>query len=230
MGQGNANTTYDAYGNPQEGGLFEGSTGFAMSPDDYAASFRNINPYTQQAANALFGGNVSNFINQGLGGSPTAGFDQFISQQAPALAGLMQGTVQDYNTGLMEQASRQAESGYRAANDALGARNANFSSAGDAARLSAYTNPFAQAALQQQGNYQNMLGGLYNTQLPLAQQQQMQYAQLASGLLGQQAQFGDQMMVNPDMTTSPSGWNQFWGAAAPVAEYAGNIANVAAGA
>jgi len=221
--------TYDAQGNEIQGGMFDSPTGFNMSPNDFAAAFRNINPYTAQAASSLFGGNVNNFINQGLGYTPGQGFNTFMNEQAPALAQLTQDTVGAQQQQMLEQGRRNAQ-------DALGSvlannsqNNALYSSFTGARGQEAAQNANLNAALQASGMYNNMLGGLYQTQLPLAQQNALQQAQLAQGLLGMQSQFGDQMFVQPDMMTASSPWENFWGNVNPALNAAGSVATAGAG-
>jgi hypothetical protein len=228
MGQGP--TVYDAQGNPiKPKSYFDSPVGFNMSPDDWAASFRNINPYSDQAAASLFGGNVQNFINQGLSYTPGQGFNTFMNEQAPALAQLTQDTVGAQQQQMLEQGRRNAQ-------DALGSvlannsqNNALYSSFTGARGQEAAQNANLNAALQASGMYNNMLGGLYQTQLPLAQQNAMQQAQLAQGLLGMQSQFGDQMFVQPDFMQSASGWDSLWGTMNPAINAVGAGAKAGAG-
>jgi len=234
MGQEEGTGRYDANGNEitkKAGANFWTNTeGFNMSPNDWAASFRNINPYSGQAAAGLFGDNVQNFINQGLSYTPGQGFNTFMNEQAPALAQLTQNTVGAQQQQMLEQGRRNAQ-------DALGSvlannsqNNALYSSFTGARGQEAAQNANLNAALQASGMYNNMLGGLYQTQLPLAQQNAMQQAQLAQGLLGMQSQFGDQMFVQPDYSTGASGWENLWGTLNPVIDAAGAVADVAAAA
>ena len=206
--------------------IFTPTTDFAMDPTQYANSFQNVNPYSQQAANQLFGGNVQNFINQGLTGSG-GGFNEFINNQAPALSGLVASTVGDQQNQILEQGRRNAETAMRGVFDQGSQNNSLYSSMTGSRAQQAASNANLGAALQASNVYNQMLGNLYQTQLPLAQQQAMQQAQLAQGLLGAQASFGDQMFVSPDVVTNPSQWNQFWGAAQPVIQTGTDIAKIA---
>ena len=205
---------------------FDSKTDFVMNPDQYAQSFRNINPYSQQAANQLFGGNVQNFINQGLTGSG-GGFNEFINNQAPALSGLVASTVGDQQNQILEQGRRNAEAAMRGVLDQGSQNNSLYSSFTGSRAQEAASNANLGAALQASNVYNQMLGNLYQTQLPLAQQQAMQQAQLAQGLLGAQASFGDQMFVNPDVVTNPSQWQQFWSDAQPAIQTGTDIAKIA---
>lgn len=223
---------YDAQGNEiqkQWYDVFTPTTGFSMNPDDYAAAFRNINPYSQQAANSLFGGNVNNFIAQGLGGVG-GGFNEFMNNQAPALANLTQNTVGNQMNQAMEQGRRNSELALRGVLDQGSNNNALYSSFTGSRANQAVNDANLNAALQASGMYNNFLGNLYNTQLPLAQQQAMQQAQLAQGLLGMQTQFGDQMFVQPDMSTQASAFNQAMGYLSPFISSGLGAGNIAAGA
>ena len=79
--------------------IFTPTTDFAMDPTQYANSFQNVNPYSQQAANQLFGGNIQNFINQGLTGAG-GGFNDAKSVVQGVEAGasiIVQGTYLEKN-------------------------------------------------------------------------------------------------------------------------------------